>query len=94
MQQLQQPLVNLSTRCRLPLTLPQLMGLMQSAQSQAGALPGGTSTTTLPGGLPGSLPSAQTVGVPRAVLPAQPSPASTQTQGSGPLPGPSMATAG
>ena len=67
MQQLQQPLVNLSTRCKLPLTLPQLMGLMQSAQSQAGALPGGTSTTTSPGGLPGSLPSAQTVGVPRAV---------------------------
>jgi hemophore len=94
MQQLQQPLVNLSTRCRLPLTLPQLMGLMQSAQSQAGALPGGTSTTTLPGGLPGSLPSAQTVGVPRAVLPAQPSPGSTLTQGSGPLPGPSMATSG
>ena len=81
MQQLQQPLVNLSTRCRLPLTLPQLMGLMQSAQSQAGALPGGTSTTTLPGGLPGSLPSAQTVGVPRAVLPAQPSPGSTLDPG-------------
>jgi hemophore len=93
-QQLQQPLVNLSTRCRLPLTLPQLMGLMQSAQSQAGALPGGTATTTLPGGLPGSLPSAQTVGVPRAVLPVQPSPGSTPTQGSGPLPGPSMATSG
>jgi len=93
MQQLQQPLVNLSTKCRLPLTLPQLMGLMQSAQSQAGtlqggALPGGAS----PGGLPGALPAAQAVGTPGAVLPAQPSPASAVTQGVGPLPGPSATT--
>jgi hemophore len=93
MQQLQQPLVNLSTKCRLPLTLPQLMGLMQSAQSQAGtlqggALPGGAS----PGGLPGALPAAQAVGTPGAVLPAQPSPASAVTQGGGPLPGPSATT--
>jgi hemophore len=93
MQQLQQPLVNLSTKCRLPLTLPQLMGLMQSAQAQAGtlqggALPGGAS----PGGLPGALPAAQAVGTPAAVLPAQPSPASAVTQGVGPLPGPSATT--
>ena len=47
MQQLQQPLVNLSTRCKLPVSLPQLMGLMQAAQQQGGALPGG-----LPGALP------------------------------------------
>src|ERR1700752_1722841 len=39
MQQLQQPLVSLSTRCRLPISLPQLMGLMQAAQQQGGALP-------------------------------------------------------
>ena len=39
MQQLQQPLVNLSTRCKLPVSLPQLMGLMQAAQQQGGALP-------------------------------------------------------
>jgi hemophore len=88
MQQLQQPLVNLSTKCKLPLTLPQLMGLMQSAQSQAGPLPGGG----LPSGLPGGLPAAQTVGAPGTVLPAQPSPASTVTQGNGPLPGPSVTT--
>ena len=55
MQQLQQPLVSLSTRCKLPITLPQLMGLMQAAQQQGGALPGG---------LPGALPTAQTIGVP------------------------------
>src|SRR5215212_10443912 len=29
MQTLQQPLANLSTRCKLPISLPQLMGLMQ-----------------------------------------------------------------
>lgn len=40
MQQLQQPLVTLSTRCKLPVSLPQLMGLMQAAQQQGGALPG------------------------------------------------------
>jgi hemophore len=36
MQQLQQPLVVLASRCKLPLTLPQLMALMQAAQSGAG----------------------------------------------------------
>ena len=44
MRQLQQPLANLSGRCKLPMTLPQLMGLMQAAQSgrrSAGGLPGG-----------------------------------------------------
>jgi len=90
MEQLQQPLVNLSTQCRLPLTLPQLMGLMQNAQ---GALPGGTLPgTTLPGSLPGALQTAQTVGTPGAASPGQPSPASAVTQGPGPLPGPSAIT--
>ena len=79
MQQLQQPLVNLSTRCKLPVSLPQLMGLMQAAQQQGGALPGG---------LPGALQTAQTMAVPGAALPASPSPASAVTQGVGPLPGP------
>ena len=83
MQQLQQPLVNLSTRCKLPVSLPQLMGLMQAAQQQGGALPGG---------LPGALQTAQTIGVPGAALPASPSPASAVTQGSGPLPGPATTT--
>jgi hemophore len=83
MQQLQQPLVNLSTRCKLPVSLPQLMGLMQAAQQQGGALPGG---------LPGALQTAQTMGAPGAVLPSSPSPASAVTQGSGPLPGPAATT--
>jgi hemophore-related protein len=83
MQQLQQPLVNLSTRCTLPVSLPQLMGLMQAAQQQGGALPGG---------LPGALQTVQTMGAPGAALPSSPSPASAVTQGSGPLPGPAATT--
>lgn len=59
MQQLQTPLANLSSRCQLPLTLPQVMGLLQSAQSQAGSLPGG---------LPGALATAQKAGVPAAAV--------------------------
>jgi hemophore len=82
MQQLQQPLVSLSTRCQLPISLPQLMGLMQAAQ-QGGALPGG---------LPGALQTAQTMGVPSGSAPASQSPAAAVTQGTGLLPGPSAVT--
>jgi hemophore len=85
MQQLQQPLVNLSGRCNLPITIPQLMGLMQAAQQQG---------TPLPASLPGGPPAAQTVGVPSAAVPAQRSPAAPATAGSGPLPGPAIATTG
>jgi heme-binding protein len=76
MQQLQQPLVSLSTRCKLPISLPQLMGLMQAAQQQGGA------------GLPNAL---QTAGLPSAGAPASPSPVSAATGGAGPLPGPASA---
>ena len=82
MQQLQQPLVTLSTRCKLPVSLPQLMGLMQAAQQQGGALPGS---------LPGALQTAQTAGVPTAGVPGLQSPGSATTQGVGPLPGPATA---
>lgn len=81
MQQLQQPLTSLSGRCKLPLTLPQLAGLMQAAQQGGG----------LPTGLPAGLPSAQTVGLPGAGSPAQSPAASTVSQGVGPLPGPAIA---
>jgi heme-binding protein len=84
MQQLQQPLATLSARCKLPISLPQLMGLMQAAQQQGGALPGS---------LPGALQTAQTVGVSTAGVPGLPSPVQAATQGAGPLPGPSTATA-
>jgi heme-binding protein len=82
-QQLQQPLVTLSARCKLPISLPQLMGLMQAAQQQG----------ALPGSLPGALQTAQTMGVPTAGVPGLPSSASATTQGGGPLPGPAAATA-
>jgi hemophore len=39
-----QPLTNISTQCKLPISIPQAMGLMQ--QAQGGGLP------SLPGGLP------------------------------------------
>ena len=84
MQQLQQPLVTMSARCKLPVSLPQLMGLMQAAQQQGGSLPGG---------LPGALQTAQTMGVPTARVPGLPSPSSAATQGVGPLPGPSTVAA-
>jgi hemophore len=78
LQTLQRPLTDLAGQCQLPITIPQVLGLMQNAQ-QGGQLPGG---------LPGSLPGAQTVGVPGSALPAQSSPASATIQGTGPLPGP------
>jgi hemophore len=80
-QQLQQPLVTLSSRCKLPLTLPQLMGLMQSAQQGGGAT----------GGLPSGLPTAQSVGTPAAVSPTQSSATSAISQGSAALPAPAIA---
>lgn len=78
MQQLQRPLTDLSGRCKLPVTMPQILALLQGAQQGGG----------LPGGLPGTLPGAQTVGVPGSALPAQSSPASAVMGGTGPLPGP------
>jgi heme-binding protein len=74
MQSLQQPLVNLSGRCKLPMTIPQVLSLMQGAQQQ--------------GGLPAALQTAQTAGVAPAALPASSSPASAVTPGGGSLPGP------
>lgn len=82
LQQLQQPLASLSGRCKLPVTIPQLMGLMQAAQQQGAGLPSS---------LPAGLPTAQTVGVPSAAIPAQRTPASAVSQGVGPLPGPAIA---
>ena len=78
LQTLQRPLTDLAGQCQLPITIPQVLGLMQNAQQGGG----------LTGGLPGSLPGAQTVGVPGSALPAQSSPASATSQGAGPLPGP------
>lgn len=57
MQSIQQPLTALTAKCKLPISLPQVMGLMQAAQQGGGGLPAG---------LPAGLPGAQTVSVPGA----------------------------
>jgi hemophore len=63
MQALQQPLMNLSSRCKLPLTLPQVMGLLQGAQSQAAGLPAAPSTPATAAATPvtGPLPGPSTI---------------------------------
>jgi heme-binding protein len=81
MQQLQQPLTDLSGRCKLPLTVPQVMGLMQAAQQGGG----------LPAGLPGGAPPPQTVGLPSAGETAQSPAAPSGSRGAGRLPGPAIA---
>jgi hemophore len=70
-----QPLTNLSMQCKLPITIPQAMGLMQQAQGAAGGLPAlpGNAAGTPPGGTAGSPPA--------ATNPAPPA-------GTNPLPGP------
>ena len=85
MEALQAPLQSLSARCKLPVTLPQVLGLVQAAQSQAGRAPGS---------LPGASSAAQAAGASGATAPAQSSPATAITQGAGPLPGPSPRAAG
>jgi hemophore len=87
MQQLQQPLVSLSTQCRLPITMPQLLGLMQAAQN---------ASPVAPGGLPATLAPAQSLGAagtPVATTPAATAPSAAGGSGSGPLPGPATIAA-
>lgn len=72
LQTISAPLTGLSTRCKLPISVPQMLGLMQGAQ---GALPGG-----LPGG--GAVPALPVAGPPVGTVPATPS------APTGPLPGP------
>jgi hemophore len=59
MTSLAQPLTNLSMQCKLPVTIPQAMGLMQQAQGAPGGLP------ALPGN-PGALPLGGAAGTPPA----------------------------
>jgi len=89
MQQLQQPLVSLTTQCKLPLTLPQLMGLMQATGGGAGGLSG------LPNGATST--PAQTVFTPPAqAVAATPGPSGASgVSGWNPnLPGVTTATSG
>lgn len=81
MQQLQQPLATLSSRCKLPLTLPQMMGLMQAAQQAAPGLPS----------LPGAQPGSSAAGTPGTGSPAQSPSASPVSQGTTSLPGAAIA---
>lgn len=75
-----QPLTNLSSQCKLPITIPQAMGLMQQAQGAAGGLPGGL--PAVPGNAAGALPLGGTAGTPPAATGVVP-PAATN-----PLTGP------
>ncbi|MCV7207608.1 hemophore [Mycolicibacterium canariasense] len=82
MQQLQQPLVSLSTQCRLPITVPQLLGLMQAAQNAGG-------------GLPAALAPAQSLGAASTSANGSSTttaPATGGATGTGPLPGPAAVT--
>ena len=57
-----QPLTNMSMQCKLPISIPQAMGMMQQGQP-AGALPlGGAGGTVPSGGAPGALLPGVTVG--------------------------------
>ena len=57
-----QPLTGLSTQCKLPITIPQAMGLMQQAQGAAGGLQAG-----LPGG-PATPPAAPVAPLPGVTI--------------------------
>lgn len=81
MQQLQQPLASLAGQCKLPLTLPQVLGLMQQGQQPQQA----------PTGLPAELPSAQNVGLPGTSAAGQSPAGSPVSAGQGRLPGPPIA---
>ena len=73
--------MDLSARCRLPVTLPQLMGLLQGAQ-QGGGLPRRFARSAA------RRTDHRCAG---RLLPAQPSPGLGRGQGTGPLPGPATA---
>ncbi|OBI82065.1 hemophore [Mycobacterium sp. E740] len=79
MQQLQQPLASLAGTCKLPLTLPQLAGLMQAAQQGGG----------LPASLPAQAPDAHGTGLAATAQTPAASPASQGTTA-----GPGSAIAG
>lgn len=72
LQTISQPLTGLSTKCKLPISIPQMLGLMQGAQ---GALPG------VPGA-GGGAPALPVAGPPAGTVPAAPA------APTGPLPGP------
>jgi len=60
------PLTSLSTQCKLPISIPQAMGMMQQAQGAAGGLPalpaGGAPGVSPVGGAPAPLLPGVTIG--------------------------------
>ena len=60
------PLTSLSTQCKLPISIPQAMGMMQQAQGAAGGLPalpgGGTPAVSPAGGVPAPTLPGVTIG--------------------------------
>jgi len=63
-----QPLTNLSLQCKLPISVPQAMGMMQQAQGAAGALPANPSGVSPLGGT-GAPPSGPLPAPPAATNP-------------------------
>jgi heme-binding protein len=85
LQAIQQPLTGLSSKCKLPISLPQVLGLLQAAQQ--GGLPGG-----LPASLPGAATAAQAVAGTTGTGPVAQAPAAAVPVAAGPLPGPAATT--
>lgn len=83
LQAIQQPLTGLSAKCKLPITLPQVLSLLQAAQ-QGGGLAGG-----LPASLPGAATAAQAIAGTSGTAPVVPGAAAAVPVAPGPLPGPS-----
>lgn len=81
LQAIQQPLTGLTTKCKLPISLPQVLGLMQAAQENG-----------LPSALPAAATAAQAVSVTQGAVAGSgqtvPTPKVAAPAGSGPLPGP------
>jgi heme-binding protein len=75
------PLTILSTQCKLPISIPQALGIMQQAQGATGALP------ALPGNPAGASPLGGTTGGLPAAAPQPAPPAATH-----PLTGPPRGT--
>lgn len=78
LQAIQQPLSSLSAKCKLPVSLPQLLGLLQAAQQSGG----------LPAGLPGTATAAQAVAGTTGAGPVAGAPATAVPTTAGSAPGP------
>ena len=76
MQGIQKPLSSLANKCKLPISLPQVMGLMQAAQ-QGGGLAGAAQAVSAPGAGAAATTGTGPAPGPRAAVPATPRTAGT-----------------